>query len=251
MLTLIWRLTASRTVPLLCRPGGVIQDQSGAIRCFAAAITARIDDKGRLKLPTAVQVAGRGAARHRSVPDQLSATSPCESTRCRSGRPSKTVSRRCRARNPLRSKFLDRVSYFGQATGVRHSGAAERPAPAAEAGQSWSATSPSSARWTTSTCGTTTGCGPRSRNEPFTDDDLASARGVRNLMAATRRFAGGGRRVAGRASAGGVYVDATLGLGGHTRGAPRGWCGTRDRASIAIGRPSSRRGRLGRLDGDG
>ena len=75
---------------------------------------AKIDDKGRLKIPNAFRALIEKTARNRAVRDEPHGGVCHASTRCRSGWRSRKSSRSVPSTHPARLKFLDRVNYFGQ-----------------------------------------------------------------------------------------------------------------------------------------
>lgn len=93
---------------------------------FRGCYTARIDDKGRLKLPAQFKSLVEGhhgtALYLTSYRDQSVRIYPMPVWQAIEDRIAKIPST-----NPLRSKFLDRVSYFGQATELDSQGRLNLP----------------------------------------------------------------------------------------------------------------------------
>ena len=96
---------------------------------------AKIDDKGRLKIPNAFRSLIEEAARSRAVRDEPDGGVRPHLPHAGLARRSRRSSRACPSTHPARLKFLDRVNFFGQtaefdAQGrvLIHRGCASRPA---------------------------------------------------------------------------------------------------------------------------
>ena len=75
---------------------------------------AKIDDKGRLKVPNGFRDLIAAELRPEGLRDAASTGESVASTRCRSGRASRPSWPRCPRRTPRACEFLDRVNYYGQ-----------------------------------------------------------------------------------------------------------------------------------------
>ena len=145
--------------------------------------------------------------------------------------------------HPARLKFLDRVNYYGQVGGIRRAGPRVHPRRLRDAAGMTGRRRRARASTTTSKSGTTIGSWPSSSASRSPTTTRGRCR-IRHL---------GGRQCCAmlpvsevvtflRPARGGVFVDCTVGLGGHARALLEAGAGRADRLDRDAARARAGRG---------